>query len=62
MKYWGVEIDKKLDFKQHVDTTIKKMAKKAGFLGRIQQKLTTASSHHIWITVPRFYFSQTKNT
>jgi hypothetical protein len=44
MKYLGVEIDEKLDFKQHVDTTIRKMA------------------HHIWITAPRFYFSQSKNT
>jgi hypothetical protein len=35
MKYLGFEIN----FKQHVDTTIKKMAKKVGFLGRIQQKL-----------------------
>jgi hypothetical protein len=26
----GVEIDEILDFKQHVDTTIKKMAKKVG--------------------------------
>jgi hypothetical protein len=39
MKYLGVEIDEKLNFKQHVDTTLKKMAKKVGFLGRIQQKL-----------------------
>jgi hypothetical protein len=39
MKYLGVEIDEKLDFKQHVDTTIKKMAKKVVFLGRIQQIL-----------------------
>jgi hypothetical protein len=31
MKYLGVEIDEKLDFKQHVDSS---------FLGRIQQKLT----------------------
>jgi hypothetical protein len=67
MKYLGVEIDEKLDFKQHVDTTKKKMAKKVGFVGRIQQKLTktaktTIPSHHIWITVTRLYFSQTKNT
>jgi hypothetical protein len=33
MKYLGVKIDEILDFKQHVDTTIKK-------IGRIQQKLT----------------------
>jgi hypothetical protein len=26
MKYLGVEIDEKLNFKQHVDTTLKKMA------------------------------------
>jgi hypothetical protein len=32
MKFLGVEID--------VDTTIKKMAKKVGFFGRIQQKLS----------------------
>jgi hypothetical protein len=31
MKYWGVEIDEKLNFKQHVDTTIKKMAKKVEY-------------------------------
>jgi uncharacterized protein YunC (DUF1805 family) len=38
IKYLGVEIDEKL--KQHIDKTVKKMAKKVGFLGRIQQKLT----------------------
>jgi hypothetical protein len=36
----GVEIDEKLDFKQHFDKTIEKMAKKVGFLGSILQKLT----------------------
>jgi hypothetical protein len=40
MKYLGVEIDEKLNFKQHVDTTLKKMVKKVGFLGKIQQKLS----------------------
>jgi hypothetical protein len=39
MKYLGLEIDENLDFKEHVDTTIKKMANKVGFLGRMQQKL-----------------------
>jgi hypothetical protein len=29
MKYLGVEIEEKLDFKQHVDTTIKKNTTKA---------------------------------
>jgi uncharacterized protein YunC (DUF1805 family) len=37
IKYLGVEIDEKLNFKQHIDKTVKKMAKK---VGRIQQKLT----------------------
>jgi hypothetical protein len=43
MKYLGVEIDEKLNFKHHVDTTLKKMAKKVGFLGKIQQKLTNTA-------------------
>jgi hypothetical protein len=30
---------KKLNFKKHVDTTLKKMANKVGFFGKIQQKL-----------------------
>jgi hypothetical protein len=51
MKYLGVEIDEKLDFKQHVDTTIKKMAKKVGFLGRIQQKLTKTAKITIYNSI-----------
>jgi hypothetical protein len=67
MKYLGVEIDEKLDFKQRVATTIKKM-KKVGFLGRIQQKQNKTSKitiysriispHIISHTVPRFYISR----
>jgi hypothetical protein len=44
----SVEIDEKLNFKQHVDTTLKKMAKKVGFLGRIQQKFTKTTKITIY--------------
>jgi hypothetical protein len=47
----GVEIDEKLNFKQHVDTTLKKMAKKVGFLGRIQQKLTRTTKITIYNSI-----------
>jgi hypothetical protein len=48
MKYLGVEIDEKLNFKQHVDTTLKKMAKKVGFL---QQKLTKTAKITIYNSI-----------
>jgi hypothetical protein len=48
MKYLSVEIAEKLNFKQHVDTTIKKMAKKVGFLGRIQLELTKTAKITIY--------------
>jgi hypothetical protein len=51
MKYLGVKIDEKLNFKQHVDTTLKKMAKKVGFLGRIQQKLTKTAKITIYNSI-----------
>jgi hypothetical protein len=44
----GVEIDEILDFKQQVDTTIKKMAKKMGFFERLQQKLTKTAKITIY--------------
>jgi hypothetical protein len=66
MKYLGVEIDERLDFKQHVNTTIKKMGKKVGFLGRIQQKLIKRAKITIdnSIISPHLDYcsSQTKNT
>jgi hypothetical protein len=48
VKYLGVERDKKLDYKQHVDTTIKKMVKK---VGRIQQKLTKTDNKTIYNSI-----------
>jgi hypothetical protein len=48
IKYLGVEIDEKLNFKHHVDNTVKKMAVKVGFLGRIQQKLTKTAKTTIY--------------
>jgi hypothetical protein len=42
MKYLGFDIDGKLHFKQHVDTTINKMV----FLGRLQQKLTITGQNN----------------
>jgi phosphoribosylformylglycinamidine (FGAM) synthase PurS component len=32
IKYLGVEIDEKLNFKQHIDKTVKKMAKRLALL------------------------------
>jgi hypothetical protein len=49
MKYLGAEIDEKL--KQHVDTTLKKMAKKVGFVGRKQQKLTKTAKITIYNSI-----------
>jgi hypothetical protein len=49
-----VEIDEKLDFKQHVDTTIKKIARKVmkvGLVGRIQQKLTKMAKITIYNSI-----------
>jgi hypothetical protein len=51
MKYLGVEIDEKLNFKQHVDTTLKKMAKKVGFFGRTQQKLTKTAKITVYNSI-----------
>jgi hypothetical protein len=51
MKYLGVEIDEKLNCKQHVDTTLKKMTKKVGFLGRMQQKLTKIAKITIYNSI-----------
>jgi hypothetical protein len=51
MKYLGVEIDEKLNFKRHVDTKLKKMGKKVGFLGRIQEKLTKTAKMTIYNSI-----------
>jgi hypothetical protein len=51
IKYLDVEIYEKVNFKQHVDTTPKKMAKKVGFLGRIQQKLTKTAKITIYNSI-----------
>jgi hypothetical protein len=51
MKYLRVEIDEKHDFKQQVDTTIKKIAKEEGFLGKIQQKITKTSKITIYNSI-----------
>jgi hypothetical protein len=48
MKYFGGKIDEKFNFKQHVDTTLKKMAKK---VGRIQQKLTKTAKITIYNSI-----------
>jgi hypothetical protein len=45
MKYFGVEIHEKLNFKQE------KMAKKVGFLGRIQQKHTKTAKITIYNSI-----------
>jgi hypothetical protein len=45
IKYLGVQIDNKLNFKEHLDMIVKKIAKKIGFLGRISRKLTSRTSH-----------------
>jgi hypothetical protein len=51
MKYLR-EIDEKHDFKQQVDTTtIKKMAMKEGFLGKIQQTITKTSKITIYNSI-----------
>jgi hypothetical protein len=51
MKYLGVEIEEKFVFKQHVDTTIKKMEKKVVFLGKLQQKLTKTAKITIYNSI-----------
>jgi hypothetical protein len=58
MKYLGVdvEIDEKVDFKQHIDATIKKMAKKVDFLGRMQQTKTAKITIHNSIISPHLEY------
>jgi hypothetical protein len=36
--YLGVQMDNKLDFKEHLAMIVKKIAKKIGFLGRIYER------------------------
>jgi hypothetical protein len=51
MKYLGVEIDEKLNFKQHVDTTLKRMAKKVCFLGKIQKQFPKTAKITIYNSI-----------
>lgn len=51
MKYLGVIIDEKLEFKEHYDYIYKKMAKKVGFLGRISRKLAIETKIIIYKTI-----------
>lgn len=51
MKYLGVMIDDKLEFKEHFDYIYKKMAKKVGFLGRISRKLAIETKIIIYKTI-----------
>ena len=43
IKYFGVTIDNKLTFRTHIDTVIKKIAKKHGVLCRLKNDFTVAS-------------------
>jgi hypothetical protein len=45
IQYLGVAIDEKLNFKQHIDKTVKKMAKK---VAEIQQILYTKFAMACW--------------
>jgi hypothetical protein len=51
MKYLGVKIDEKLNFKEHLTMITKKMSSKAGFLGRISKKLTKKTKLMIYNSV-----------
>lgn len=51
MKYLGVIIDEKLEFKEHFDYICKQMAKKVGFLGRISKKLAIETKIIIYKTI-----------
>jgi hypothetical protein len=47
----GVQIDNKLNFKEHLAMIVKKIAKKIGFLGRISRKLTTRKKIMIYKSI-----------
>jgi hypothetical protein len=58
MKYLGVQIDNKLDFKGHLNLIVQKSRQEDEFVGRISRKLTAltktmiyikALSYHTWI-------------
>lgn len=51
IKYLGLIIDEKLDFKENFDYVCKKMAKKVGFLGRISKKLDIETKITIYKTI-----------
>jgi hypothetical protein len=51
LKYLGVQIDNKLDFKEHLNLVVKKIAKKTNFLGRISRKLTSVTKVMIYKSI-----------
>jgi Reverse transcriptase (RNA-dependent DNA polymerase) len=51
MKYLGVQIDSKLNFKEHLNLIVKKIAKKTNFLGRISKKLTAHTKKMIYKSI-----------
>lgn len=56
IKYLGVVIDDKLDFKSHVDYICKKIAKKIHFFSCIRKKLSVLSSIKVFNTMIKPHF------
>lgn len=61
LKYLGVIIDKKLNFKNHIDYVCKKIGKKIGFFRRIRKNVTPMCAVHIYNTMikPHFEYCST---
>lgn len=61
IKYLGIILDNKLNFKSHVNYIAKKIAKKIGFFKRIRNKLTTMCAINIYnaIIKPHFEYCST---
>jgi hypothetical protein len=53
MKYLGVHIDDKLNFKTHSEQTIKNMGKKVGLLCRLSSILSLNSEKLVYNTIVR---------
>lgn len=61
IKYLGIKLDNKLNFKNHIQYTIGKISKKVGFLKRIRKNINTMCAINIYNTIikPHFDFCST---
>ena len=59
IKYLGVSLDKKLDFKLHVENMVSKLSKSIGILSKLRYVLPSSTLHLLYFSLvhPQLYFT-----